>query len=146
MSQHHKSSWNYELKTDPIVSEVMQPIMEGEYFNNNYVFDLNDFRDDCAERNDDDDESALHCQPTWRLKERMKTTGVCMILALNVGTDPPDVSKPNPCAKLLCWLDPTGMSRAKARDIIGERLEEQYAKWQQRGKLRLVTLIDTNFV
>eukprot|EP00957_Ditylum_brightwellii_P169300 12885422-Ditylum_brightwellii.AAC.1 len=44
--------------------------------------------------------------PTWRLKERMKTVGVCLVLALNIGTDPPDIHKPNPCATLQCWLDP----------------------------------------
>lgn len=32
-----------------------------------------------------------HCivTPTWRLKERMKTVGVALVLALNIGTDPP---------------------------------------------------------
>ena len=80
--------------------------------------------------------------PTWRLKERMKTVGVGMILALNVGTDPPDCHKPNPCAKLQCWIDPTTMSRAKARERIGERLEAQYARWQQRAKLRYKRALD----
>ena len=80
--------------------------------------------------------------PTWRLKERMKTVGVGMILALNIGTDPPDVNKPNPCAKLQCWIDPSAMSRAKARERIGERLEQQYARWQQRAKLKYKRALD----
>ena len=80
--------------------------------------------------------------PTWRLKERMKTVGVCLILALNIGTDPPDLNKPTPCAKLQCWLDPTSMSRAKAKERIGERLEQQYAKWQQRSKLKYRRALD----
>ena len=80
--------------------------------------------------------------PTWRLKERMKTVGVCLILALNIGTDPPDLNKPTPCAKLQCWLDPTSISRAKAKERIGERLEQQYAKWQQRSKLKYRRAID----
>ena len=80
--------------------------------------------------------------PTWRLKERMKTVGVGMILALNIGTDPPDVQKPNPCAKLQCWIDPTTMSRAKARERIGEKLEAQYARWQQRAKLKYKRALD----
>jgi len=80
--------------------------------------------------------------PTWRLKERMKTVGVCLVLALNIGTDPPDLDKPNPCAKLQCWLDPTSISRAKAKERIGERLEQQYAKWQQRSKLKYRRALD----
>jgi WD40 repeat protein len=75
--------------------------------------------------------------PTWRLKERMKTVGVGLILALNIGTDPPDVHKPNPCAKLICWMDPTSTSRAKAREKIGEKLENQYAKWQGQSRAKL---------
>lgn len=70
--------------------------------------------------------------PTWRLKDRMKTVGVGLVMALNVGTDPPDITKPHPCAKLQCWMDPTSTSRAKAKEKIGERLEAQYAKWQQQ--------------
>ena len=80
--------------------------------------------------------------PTWRLKERMKTVGVCLVLALNIGTDPPDLHKPTPCAKLQCWLDPTAISRAKAKERIGERLEQQYARWQQRAKLRYRRALD----
>jgi hypothetical protein len=70
--------------------------------------------------------------PTWRLKDRMKTVGVGLVMALNVGTDPPDITKPHPCAKLQCWMDPSSISRAKAKEKIGERLEHQYAQWQQQ--------------
>ena len=80
--------------------------------------------------------------PSWRLKERMKTVGVALILALNIGTDPPGLIKPSPCAKLQCWLDPTSVSRAKAKERIGERLEQQYSKWQQRSKLKYRRAID----
>ena len=66
--------------------------------------------------------------PTWRLKERMKTVGVGLILALNIGTDPHGLTKPSPCAKLLCWMDPTSTSRAKACEKIGQLLEAQYAR------------------
>ena len=66
----------------------------------------------------------------------MKTVGACLVLALNIGTDPPDLHKPSPCARLQTWLDPTSISRAKARERIGERLEQQYARWQQRSRLR----------
>ena len=69
-------------------------------------------------------------EPDWRLRDRMKTIGVGLILALNIGTDPPDITKPHPCAVLECWIDPRSVSRSKAKEIIGERLEMQYAKWQ----------------
>ena len=61
--------------------------------------------------------------PTWRSKERMKTVGIGLVMALNIGTDPPDLTKPHPCAKLQCWMDPTSVSRAKAKEKIGEQLE-----------------------
>lgn len=75
-------------------------------------------------------------QPSWRLRDRMKTAGVGLIMALNVGTDPPDIIKPHPCAKLQCWMDPSSVTRAKAKEKIGERLEAQYAKWQQQRSAR----------
>jgi regulator-associated protein of mTOR len=53
-------------------------------------------------------------------------------MALNIGTDPPDVTKPHPCAKLQTWMDPTSISRAKAKEMIGEKLQAQYAQWQQQ--------------
>lgn len=40
---------------------------------------------------------------TWRLKERMKTVGVVVVICLNNGVDPPNVFKPNPCARKECW-------------------------------------------
>lgn len=80
--------------------------------------------------------------PTWRLKERMKTVGICLVLALNIGTDPPDTYKPTPCAKLQTWFDPTTISRSKARERIAERLEAQYSSWQQRAKLKCKRALD----
>jgi WD40 repeat protein len=56
--------------------------------------------------------------------------------ALNVGTDPPDIIKPHPCAKLQTWIYPKEFSRAKAKEKIGERLEAQYARWQQQRAAR----------
>jgi len=69
-------------------------------------------------------------KPDWRLRDRMKTVGIGLVMALNVGTDPPDLTKPSPCAVLQCWMNPFAYSRAKAKELIGERLEQQYAKWQ----------------
>ena len=53
--------------------------------------------------------------PTWRLRERMKTVSVALVLCLNIGTDPPDVIKTSPCARHQCWFDPFSTSKTKAR-------------------------------
>ena len=34
----------------------------------------------------------------------MKTVSVALVLCLNIGVDPPDTIKINPCAKELCWI------------------------------------------
>ncbi|GMI10943.1 hypothetical protein TrVE_jg5878 [Triparma verrucosa] len=73
---------------------------------------------------------------TWRLKERMKTVSVVLVLCLNIGTSPPDVSKPPNSSYLECWFDPSSTSRSKAREAIGQVLELQYLKWQQRAKYK----------
>ncbi|KAK5620279.1 hypothetical protein CRENBAI_026106 [Crenichthys baileyi] len=36
---------------------------------------------------------------SWRMKDRMKTVSVALVLCLNVGVDPPDVVKTSPCAR-----------------------------------------------
>ena len=40
----------------------------------------------------------------WRMKDRMKTTSVALVLCLNIGVDPPDVLKISPCARMQCWI------------------------------------------
>nr|ALE20568.1 Raptor [Leptinotarsa decemlineata] len=72
----------------------------------------------------------------WRLKERMKTVSVALVLCLNVGVDPPDVIKTQPCAKLECWTDPTAMSSSKALEKIGQNLQAQYERWQPRARYK----------
>ena len=73
---------------------------------------------------------------TWRLKERMKTAGVALVLCLNLGTDPPDVIKPVPCARRECWFDPAGGTKQKKLEIIGNALQQQYEKWQGKAKYK----------
>lgn len=55
----------------------------------------------------------------WRLKSRMKTFNAGLFICLNIGVDPPDVVKTNPCAKLECWLDPSALPSTKAIEAIG---------------------------
>jgi len=35
---------------------------------------------------------------------QMKTVSVALVMCLNVGVDPPDVLKVQPCARLECWI------------------------------------------
>jgi len=72
---------------------------------------------------------------TWRLKERMKTSGVALVVCLNIGIDPPDIIKPNPCARKECWFDPTG-AKQKGLEFIGNALQQQYEKWQSKAKYK----------
>ncbi|KAG5869942.1 hypothetical protein JTB14_023212 [Gonioctena quinquepunctata] len=72
----------------------------------------------------------------WRMKERMKTVSVALVLCLNVGVDPPDVIKTQPCAKLECWTDPASMSSSKALEKIGQNLQTQYERWQPRARYK----------
>lgn len=69
----------------------------------------------------------------WRMRERMKTMDVAMVLCLNIGTDPPDVVKSSPCARKECWVDPVSMTAQKALETIGKTLQSQYERWQPRA-------------
>ncbi|XP_050315215.1 regulatory-associated protein of mTOR [Anthonomus grandis grandis] len=73
---------------------------------------------------------------TWRMKERMKTVSVALVLCLNVGVDPPDIVKTQPCARLECWIDPLSISGQKALENIGQALQLQYERWQPRARYK----------
>ncbi|XP_072037046.1 regulatory-associated protein of mTOR-like isoform X3 [Amphiura filiformis] len=73
---------------------------------------------------------------TWRMKERMKTVSVALVMCLNVGVDPPDVVKTSPCARLECWIDPLATSPQKALEAIGNSLQKQYERWQPRARYK----------
>uniref|UniRef100_A0A672MLU4 Regulatory-associated protein of mTOR n=1 Tax=Sinocyclocheilus grahami TaxID=75366 RepID=A0A672MLU4_SINGR len=73
---------------------------------------------------------------SWRMKDRMKTVSVALVLCLNVGVDPPDVVKTSPCARLECWIDPLSMSPQKALETIGTNLQKQYENWQPRARYK----------
>ncbi|KAL3877256.1 hypothetical protein ACJMK2_034989 [Sinanodonta woodiana] len=73
---------------------------------------------------------------TWRMKERMKTVSVAVVLCLNVGVDPPDVVKISPCARLECWIDPLVVSPQKGLETIGANLQKQYERWQPRARYK----------
>eukprot|EP00271_Cylindrocystis_brebissonii_P008119 TRINITY_DN22146_c0_g1_i1.p1 TRINITY_DN22146_c0_g1~~TRINITY_DN22146_c0_g1_i1.p1 ORF type:complete len:1612 (-),score=347.58 TRINITY_DN22146_c0_g1_i1:1787-6622(-) len=73
----------------------------------------------------------------WRMKDRMKTGCVAIVLCLNIGVDPPDVIKISPCARMECWIDPLSMQAQKALDTIGKSLQAQYERWQPRARYKL---------
>uniref|UniRef100_A0A034VQR6 Regulatory-associated protein of mTOR n=1 Tax=Bactrocera dorsalis TaxID=27457 RepID=A0A034VQR6_BACDO len=72
----------------------------------------------------------------WRIRERMKTASVVLVLCLNIGVDPPDVVKIQPCARLECWVDPSSVSAPKAMELIGNNLQMQYERWQPRARYK----------
>ena len=65
----------------------------------------------------------------------MRTVSVALVACLNIGVDPPDVVKPQPCARLECWADPLAMPPQKALDTIGNTLQLQYERWQPRVRV-----------
>eukprot|EP00177_Eucheuma_denticulatum_P001862 GFKZ01003328.1.p1 GENE.GFKZ01003328.1~~GFKZ01003328.1.p1 ORF type:complete len:1806 (-),score=168.39 GFKZ01003328.1:2028-7445(-) len=73
----------------------------------------------------------------WRIANRMRTANGALVLCLNIGVDPPDVFKPNPCAKLECWTDPNLENSTKSLQQIGSALRGQYEQWQVKAKYRL---------
>lgn len=73
---------------------------------------------------------------SWRIRDRMKTVSVALVVCLNVGVDPPDVFKITPCARLECWIDPSSMSPQKALELIGANLQKQYERWQPRARYK----------
>uniref|UniRef100_A0A2C9JG35 Raptor N-terminal CASPase-like domain-containing protein n=1 Tax=Biomphalaria glabrata TaxID=6526 RepID=A0A2C9JG35_BIOGL len=81
-------------------------------------------------------EGSKLCLQCWRMKERMKTVSVALVLCLNVGVDPPDVVKISPCARMECWIDPHTMSPQKALETIGSNLQKQYERWQPKARYK----------
>ena len=57
--------------------------------------------------------SILFIYKGWRMRERMKTVSVALVICLNVGVDPPDVTKTQPCARVECWIDPAALNPAR---------------------------------
>jgi regulator-associated protein of mTOR len=60
-----------------------------------------------------------------------------LVVCLNIGTDPPDVVKTNPCAKLECWIDPFLLIPQKSLEAIGKNLHNQYETINGRTRFKL---------
>ena len=77
----------------------------------------------------------------WRMKDRLKTVSAALELCLNIGVDPPDVIKTNPCARLECWVDPTGANGGPGHapiNQIGKNLQTQYEQLSMRTRYKVL--------
>ncbi|KAK9477112.1 raptor N-terminal caspase like domain-containing protein [Lipomyces japonicus] len=75
--------------------------------------------------------------PDWRMKDRQKTISAAIVLCLNLGVDPPDVVKTEPCAKLEAWVDPTEhQDSKKATELIAKNLQAQYETLSMRTRYK----------
>lgn len=81
-------------------------------------------------------QAMMYERQPWRIRERMKTASVALVLCLNIGVDPPDVVKIQPCSRLECWIDPSSVSPPKAMELIGSNLQMQYERWQPRARYK----------
>lgn len=71
------------------------------------------------------------------MKDRQKTVSAAIVLCLNLGVDPPDVIKTDPCAKLEAWVDPSDHNDAKkALELIGKNLQTQYETLSMRTRYK----------
>ncbi|KIO31941.1 hypothetical protein M407DRAFT_4824 [Tulasnella calospora MUT 4182] len=73
----------------------------------------------------------------WRGKDnKHKTSQAILVICLNIGVDPPDIVKTNPCAVLECWIDPFSLPPSKALEAIGKNLVHQFETLNPRMKYK----------
>jgi regulator-associated protein of mTOR len=86
------------------------------------------------------EEDGSHALQEWRMKDRLKTVSAVLALCLNIGVDPPDVIKTNPCAKEECWIDPATVQAASSNNAplhaIGKALQQQYEQLSMRTRYK----------
>ena len=69
----------------------------------------------------------MYITKTSFLFKKLKTVHIALVMALNIGIDPPDEAKPSPCCRTECWCDPNCLPLDKdaASEIIAKQLQEQ---------------------
>ncbi|KAJ3433118.1 regulatory-associated protein of mtor [Anaeramoeba flamelloides] len=67
-------------------------------------------------------------------KSKTQTELGILCTCLNLGIDPPDVVKPNPCSTLECWVDPKQYSKKTALLHILTNLEKQFKSCEPRSE------------
>ena len=76
-------------------------------------------------------------QESWRITDRHRTVNAALVLCLNLGVDPPDIIKTQPCAKMEAWTNPTQIPDSKkAIEQIGKSLQAQYETLSTRTKYK----------
>ncbi|OCK92917.1 uncharacterized protein K441DRAFT_662591 [Cenococcum geophilum 1.58] len=86
------------------------------------------------------EEDEAYALQEWRMRDRLKTVSAVLALCLNIGVDPPDVIKTNPCAKEECWIDPSNSAGASGHtpmNQIGKALQTQYEQLSMRTRYKL---------
>lgn len=74
---------------------------------------------------------------SWRIADRHRTVNAALVLCLNLGVDPPDIIKTQPCAKMEAWINPTHITDSKkAIEQIGKNLQSQYETLSTRTKYK----------
>ena len=79
----------------------------------------------------------------WRMRDRLKTVSAVLAVCLNVGVDPPDIVKTNPCARLEAWVDPipsdgTSQNQSNNNAQIGKNLQAQYENSSLRTRYKVI--------
>lgn len=119
------------------IIDILEDIFEDDILED--VVKLPDWQSELAFTEPRHTEPITGLQPidgSWRLKERVKTVSVALVLCLNVGVDPPDIVKIEPCAHLECWFDPLSEEPQKAIEHISLQLEKQYEQWHSRARYK----------
>ena len=126
------SSSILERTLDPIsTSSDEKNLNESPCYLNNFFTEK---RHESLGRLDPNHPCRSHAASDWRMRERLKTVSVALVLCLNIGIDPPDIVKTTPCAKFECWVDPFAMPPQKSLEQIGRNLQQQYEVWQPRAR------------
>ncbi|KAK5133478.1 hypothetical protein LTR08_007720 [Meristemomyces frigidus] len=112
--------------------------------NQNFFMYFEDKRHETAGNSPPEDDAKAYVSE-WRMRDRLKTVSAILAVCLNVGTDPPDVIKTNPCARLECWVDPippeTSSSQSsthKTNAQIGKNLQSQYENLSLRTRYKVI--------
>ena len=71
----------------------------------------------------------------WRLTERRRTLGVCLLVCLNGGVAPPDADYSS-SSSTLCYAPIVSSPPAAAASTVAERLQSQYERWQPKARYR----------
>ena len=78
------------------------------------------------------------------MRDRLKTVSAILALCLNIGVDPPDVIKTNPCARLECWTDPNSANHFPGNQPqriilqMGKNLQSQYETISLRTRYKFL--------